>query len=250
LPPGIFLRKTSLTDYPEKISSVLFFSECNLRCPWCHNSGIFREDSESQNYEKSLAFEECLMHLVKRKNILDGVVLSGGEPCLTGMLPQYIKEIKKLNLKVKLDTNGMFPEILIELFKSEETRPDYIALDLKISPSRYRELLPPLLSQLPVNFYPENVLTQSALLIRESDIAHEYRSLILPGNYFTEDDIEELSTLTDDSPWYFRTFRGGNCLDPAWNDMELSHDEYFHKVEAFSVIVNKLGKTAYFPGSI
>ena len=147
----------------------------------------------------------------------NALVLSDGEPCLWDGLGGLVEEIKKLPLPVKIDTNGMFPAMLEELFSREETRPDYIALDLKLAPERYVELLPK--GGLPNN--PGEALIQSAALIRQSGISHEYRTLALPSlqgsaGHITEKDIEALAPLTDDAPWHFRPFRGGNCLDPAW----------------------------------
>jgi pyruvate formate lyase activating enzyme len=117
-----------------------------------------------------------------------------------------------MGLPVKLDTNGINPFALEKLFSRAETRPDYIALDLKLPPERYPALLPrgggP---------DPGAALKRSALLIRESGIAHEYRTLALPGGYLEAEELAALAPLADSSPWYFRSFMPGNCLDHAWN---------------------------------
>jgi len=196
-----------------------------------------------------VSMEECLAHLVKRCSVLGGVVLSGGEPCLYEELPHIIGEIKKFKssdenaaLSVKLDTNGMFPAMLEKLFSREETRPDYIALDLKLAPERYWELLP---QNAPVS---ENVfsfaaaLKQSAAMIRNSGIAHEYRTLALPGDFITENDIEALAPLADSAPWYFRPVRTGNCLDPAWDSLEESAAESEARVKALAEKATQQGK--------
>jgi pyruvate formate lyase activating enzyme len=117
-----------------------------------------------------------------------------------------------MGLPVKLDTNGMNPPALEKLFSRAETRPDYIALDLKLPPGRYAGLLPR-----GGGFDPGAALERSALLVRESGIAHEYRTLALPGACLEAEDLSALAPLADNSPWYFRTFVPGNCLDPAWN---------------------------------
>jgi len=207
----IQLRKTSFIDFPGRISSAFFFYGCNLRCPWCHNRQLIIGGDE-----KKTSMEAAFAHLHKRKQVLGGVVLSGGEPCLYNELPDIIGEIKKIGLPIKLDTNGLFPSLLEKLFSREESRPDYIALDLKIAPNRYKNLLP----QGAGAPDPASLLSQSALLIRQAGISHEYRSLALGGSYFSESDIGELAPLADDSPWYFRPYSGGNCLDPAWDEME------------------------------
>jgi pyruvate formate lyase activating enzyme len=236
----IQLRKTSLIDYPGLVSSVFFFYGCNLRCPWCQNRELII--GEEENF---LNLEAGLAHLKKRKAVLGGAVLSGGEPCLYGELPDLVNEIKKLRLKVKLDTNGMFPAMLEKLICSEESRPDYIALDLKIAPSRYAELLPaPLRSKnIPCENMPEQAIIQSAALIRESGIPHEYRSIALPGGFITEKDIEELAPLADMSQWYFRPFSSGSCLDPAWNNLEESLAKTNELLKSLSAKAKELGKS-------
>jgi pyruvate formate lyase activating enzyme len=247
----IQLRKTSFVDYPGRISSAFFFYGCNLRCPWCHNRQLIIGGDE-----KKISIEAALSHLHKRKQVLGGVVLSGGEPCLCNELPDIISKIKKIGLPVKLDTNGLFPSLLEKLFCREESRPDYIALDLKIAPSRYRNLLPQSAGAPAADFRsaqnrrygsldPASLLSQSALLIRQAGISHEYRSLALGGSYFSESDIEELAPLADGSPWYFRPYSGGNCLDPAWDEMEKPSAG---RVEELAKKARELGKAGIAKG--
>jgi pyruvate formate lyase activating enzyme len=121
----------------------------------------------------------------------------------------------------------MNPPALEALFETGDSRPDYLALDLKLAPERYGELLPagkdaPRLSGAPPPEKPEGgsrgaALRESAALIRSSGIPHEYRSLALPEGYFGLHDIRALCPLVDGSPWYFRAFAPGNCLDPSWD---------------------------------
>jgi pyruvate formate lyase activating enzyme len=203
----IVLRKTSLIDYPGKISAVLFFPGCNLRCPWCHNPSLVLG-----NIEDAVSFDEVLTFLEKRKHVLDAVVLSGGESTLCKDLPELVTAIKKLNLLVKLDTNGTQPNMLEQLFQNDETKPDYVALDIKLSPNRYIEL-----SNHQFKHDIEKSLEKSAALISQSNIEHEFRTLMLPNNYLCEHDIEEMAKLIDYSPWIFRPFIPGNCLDETWN---------------------------------
>jgi pyruvate formate lyase activating enzyme len=226
----IQLRKTSFVDYPGRISAVFFFYGCNLRCPWCHNRQLITGVEEDH-----ISVEEGLAHLHKRKQVLGGVVLSGGEPCLCPDLPDIIKKIKKTSLPVKLDTNGMFPSLLESLFSQEESRPDYIALDLKIAPERYRNLL----VEGEGTPDPASLLCQSTRLIREADISHEYRTLALPEGFTSEKDIEALAPLADNSPWYFRPFIGGNCLDSAWDALDSPATQ---EVEALAKKARELGK--------
>jgi pyruvate formate lyase activating enzyme len=207
----VALRKTSLVDYPGKVAAAIFFPGCNLRCPWCHNRDLVLGTAEGL-----VPLEEALGLVEKRKNILGAVVLSGGEPTLYPDLDELIGRIKKTGLLVKLDTNGMSPGVLEGLIKTERSRPDYIAMDLKLAPSRYAELLPPGDRAFAAGNAGE-ALKRSAALLRGSGIAHEFRSLALPGPFFGPADIEALRPLALSSPWSIRPFQRGNCLDPAWN---------------------------------
>ncbi|MDR1444351.1 MAG: anaerobic ribonucleoside-triphosphate reductase activating protein [Treponema sp.] len=212
------LRKTSLVDYPGGIASVLFLPGCNLRCPWCQNRELVLQSVP----EAFIPLEEALALIRKRRNLLDGVVVSGGEPSIYPALGDLIAELHGTGLPVKLDTNGMNPRVLKKICGEKNSRPDYIALDLKLAPGRYRELLPsagPEEKTGPASFDPAAALTESAALVRASGIPHEYRSLALPGGYFGAGDVEALSPLADGGPWYFRPFSPGNCLDPAWNSL-------------------------------
>jgi pyruvate formate lyase activating enzyme len=221
-----FLRKTTLVDYPGKVASAFFFSGCGLRCPWCQNRELVLFSAGEAGNSNTVMLEDVLSHLKKRRSVLGGVVLSGGEPTGFAELPSLIETIRGLGLPVKLDTNGMNPRMLEKIFFSAQTRPDYLALDLKLPPERYTELLPrgnlPRASGGPAGglagaFNPGEALKQSALLIRESGVAHEYRTLALPGDYLRAEELDALAPLLDSGPWYFRTFAPGNCLDPVWD---------------------------------
>lgn len=283
----IGLRKTSLVDYPGRIAATLFLPGCNLRCPWCHNKelveshgfGEAQPDKELQsptgarppaqapeNDPALIPLSQALDIIQKRKNLLSGVAITGGEPTLRPELPHIIAAIHRLGLAAKLDTNGTLPLNLESLLQEVETRPDYVAMDLKLAPDRYHELLPgrrlSIVSrtlQMPSSDYPrasivshtisdedshasagEN-LRRSAELLRQYSIPHEFRTLALPVSYITAKDIEELAALVDESPWYFAGFRGGNCLDPQWDLLEEpGRDE----LEALVQVAKALGKHA------
>ena len=96
-------QKVSLVDYPGKVACTLFTGGCNLRCPYCHNSELLEGEMPSQD------MEEVMAYLDARKGILDGVVISGGEPCLQSDLVPFLARLKEKGLLVKLDTNGCFP---------------------------------------------------------------------------------------------------------------------------------------------
>ncbi|MDR0636073.1 MAG: anaerobic ribonucleoside-triphosphate reductase activating protein [Treponema sp.] len=210
----LVLRKTSLVDYPGKVAAALFFRGCNLRCPWCQN----RELALTSNTPNKafISPDQALRHIEKRRAVLGGVVLSGGEPTLYRGLPALITRIKALGLLVKLDTNGTTPYVLETLFSQRETTPDYIALDLKLAPARYTILGAK---------NPTAQLTESVALIHAAGVDHEFRSLALPYGFFTDNDIEALAPLVDDAPWFFRRFQPGNCLDPAWDEFPAAQEK-------------------------
>lgn len=227
------LQKTSLVDYPGTVAAVVFLPACNFRCPWCHNGSLV-EPSEAT--EDSLIPIETINGLLqKRQTVLEGVVITGGEPTLRQELPELIRLYKSLGYKVKLDTNGSKPDVLAALFTHEATRPDYIALDLKLAPHRYPEL-----------GGSEGALIKSIDLIQTSGIDHEYRTIALPQGHLTEKDIESLAHHIDErSPWFFSPFKPGNCLDPSWDFFPSPSTE---ALERLADVARSLGKTVYVRG--
>ena len=105
------IQKSTLLDFPGEIASTLFTLGCNLRCPYCHNPELV----ESINTSTLLSWDTIIKYLKKRKNVLGGVCITGGEPLLTPQIEDIIKEIHNLGLKVKIDTNGTLPETLKNL---------------------------------------------------------------------------------------------------------------------------------------
>ena len=124
------LQKTTLLDYPGQVACTVFLAGCNLRCPFCHNASLVLENPLPQMTES-----EFFAFLKKRRGILDGVCITGGEPTLRKELPEFIGKIRELGFRVKLDTNGTNPDMLERLLK--EGLLDYVAMDIKNSPERY-----------------------------------------------------------------------------------------------------------------
>ena len=208
----VYFRKTSLVDYPEKVAAAIFFPFCNLRCPWCHNGSLI----DGADSDELISLEAALAHIKKRASVLDGVVLSGGEPAFFPGLLALIAELKAMQLAVKLDTNGTRPDVLSALLAAAAL-PDYIAMDLKLAPERYASLLP---RQEKHTGLAEQITESAAMLCKAHKtgrITVEFRSLVLPEDKFTEADALAIAAITDPAPWYIRAFRPGNCLDPAWN---------------------------------
>lgn len=125
------LQKTTLLDYPGHVAATVFLGGCNMRCPFCHNMDIVDCREDEGEYSR----EEVQNFLASRKKILDGVCITGGEPTLYKDLPDFIREIKDLGLKVKLDTNGTNPEMVKNL--ANDGLIDYVAMDIKSSLKEY-----------------------------------------------------------------------------------------------------------------
>ena len=124
------LQKMTLLDFPGRVACTLFLQGCNYRCPFCHNAELLEGKGESL-----MSREELLSFLSKRVGLLDGVCISGGEPTLCPDLKALMADIKALGFAVKLDTNGSRPQVLKDLVEAGLV--DYVAMDIKNSPSRY-----------------------------------------------------------------------------------------------------------------
>lgn len=173
--------KTTLLDYPEHVASILFLEGCNFRCGYCQNYDLV-EHTSSPNIDL-----ECILdYLQKRKNVLDGVVISGGEPCMHEDLPDLIKRIKSLGYDIKLDTNGSFPDMLECLINDNLV--DYTAMDIKGDTSNYSKYI-----NKPI--VVEKVL-RSIDLIKSSNLQYEFR-LTVPANYFNASTIVNIGNMLE-----------------------------------------------------
>ena len=129
------LQKLTLVDYPEKLACTVFLAGCNFRCPWCYNPELVLPEKIKDNSQ--ITKKDFFDFLKYRINLLDGVVICGGEPTLNDDLPTFCKEIKKMGYLVKLDTNGSNSEMISNLV--DEKLIDYIAMDIKAPKEKYKE---------------------------------------------------------------------------------------------------------------
>ncbi len=124
------LQKMTMLDYPEHVACTVFLGGCDLCCPFCHNFELADGSAPAVMDDR-----ELLAFLKKRQGLLDGVAVTGGEPCLRRDLPALLRQIKELGFLVKLDTNGFHPELLKTILA--EKLADYVAVDIKNSPAKY-----------------------------------------------------------------------------------------------------------------
>ena len=169
------LQKVSLIDYPNKIASVLFTPGCNLRCGFCHNWRIAVEPKPPFLQEAV-----ALRILESRKKYVDAVVVTGGEPCMHKELPKFLAKLKKRGFQVKLDTNGFYPEVLEECLAYV----DYVALDVKTSPEKYKLLGATNTSE----------LLRSVEMLKMGKVPYEFRTTVVP-EIVTAEDITRICEL-------------------------------------------------------
>ena len=166
------IQKNSFVDYPGKIAAVIFTVGCNMNCFFCHNKRLLRVFPP----EEMLSEEEVLAFLAKRTDMLDGVVISGGEPLLQKDIGEFIQKVKALGYPVKLDTNGSWPERLAQVIDLV----DFVAMDIKAPFERYPEFsgLPDVTGK----------VRESMRIIVESGKDYQFRTTMAPG--LTEADAE------------------------------------------------------------
>lgn len=166
------VQKTTLLDFPGHIACTVFLGGCNFNCPFCYNSSLI--DCESNNF---ISEDDFFNFLNKRKGILDGVAITGGEPLLQKDISGFIKKIKDLGFKVKLDTNGFFPETLQSLI--EENLIDYVAMDIKNTFEKY-----PMTTNSKIDI---NKIKKSINILLNCNIDYEFRTTIVKEFHTIED---------------------------------------------------------------
>ncbi len=205
------LQKVSLIDYPRKVSSVIFTLGCNFRCGYCHNPQLVLPALFNNPISEEIVFS----HLVKRKNKIEGVVISGGEPTIHNDLPDFIRKIKTFGFPVKLDTNGTNPQMLKILFA--EKLVDYIAMDVKATFDKYDEVC-----GVKVN---KDAIYKSIDLIKNSDIEKQFRITLIKGIH-TPDDLIEINKLINDKiTIQFFNYTGKHVSPSFTSDRILNDDE-------------------------
>lgn len=192
------VQKVTLLDYPGKVACEIFTQGCNFECPFCQNSSLIPITNTGEFSE-----EEIFEYLNLRKNILDGVVITGGEPTVQKDLKSFIKKIKDLGLLVKLDTNGGNPKVLQELI--DEDLVDYVAMDIKNIFNKYN-----ITAGKKINL--DNI-KKSIEILKASKIDYEFRTTIIKEMH-SLDDIVSICKLVGDAKYYLQNFEDSeNVID-------------------------------------
>ena len=186
------LQKMTLLDFPSHVACTVFLGGCNFRCPFCHNAGLVLRPLDAPDVPK----EEFFSFLKKRQGVLDGVAVTGGEPTLDPDLAPFLRRIKEMGYAVKLDTNGSRPRVLAELLADGLV--DYVAMDVKSSPSRYAEA---------AGIDAWESVRESLEVLRESGVPYELRTT-LTRELHDRETLEEMGRAIAGAPvLYLQTYR-------------------------------------------
>lgn len=199
------LQKLTLLDYPGQMACIIFTAGCNLRCPFCHNASLVVRPADNPPTE-----EEFFAYLEKRQGLLDGVVVSGGEPLLQPDCLNFLGNIKNLGYLIKLDTNGTFPTALGKVLQAGLV--DYVAMDIKNSPAKYSQSCG--LSENPA-LAPAELVNESLKLLRASKVPFELRTTLVKGLHDEQSITEMAHWISGPEPYYLQSYvDSGDVIAP------------------------------------
>lgn len=208
------LQKTTVLDYPEHLAAIIFTRGCNYRCPFCHNSELLQDDYPI------LLESDVLDYLENRRNILDGVTISGGEPTIQSDLEDFIRKLKSLGYDVKLDTNGTNPQLIKKLI--DEGLIDYIAMDIKSDFNNYEKITG-------VSKVNIDKIKESIEIIKNSPIKKEFRTTIVK-EFHDPNVIKNICALIGNSNYYLQNFEdSGRVLRSGLHGFTKKELEDFEK---------------------
>ncbi len=207
------LEKSTLIDYPGRPACTVFLIGCNFRCPFCYSSELVL--LEKIKKQPRISEKEFFDFLKKRKELLDGVVICGGEPTIHKDLPEFIKKIKKLGYPVKLDTNGSNPEMLEELIDKKLI--DYVAMDIKAPKKKYGKIVGLL------DCWNNGMLRKiekSIEILKVGKVDYEFRSTIVPSTHTKEDIIEIARWIKGAKKYFLQNFRAEKTINPKFEKIK------------------------------
>lgn len=204
----ISINTLTLLDFPKKTACIIFTPGCNFRCGFCYNEDFVLPE-KLEKYKDNMIPEEAFFNFLDtRKGLLDGVVISGGEPTLMPDLIPFIKKIRKKGFLVKLDTNGTNPKILEKII--QEKLVEYIAMDIKTAPENYAEV-----TGVPVNI---SKIEKSRDMIMQSEIDYEFRTTVIKEIH-TKEVLKQMATFIKGAKKFcLQNFEKKHVLDPKFLD--------------------------------
>ena len=195
------LQKLTLLDFPGKMAATVFTGGCNFRCPFCHNASLVLGDRVRES--ESIDEKEFFAFLEKRKNILEGICVSGGEPTLMPDLLSFLERIKSLGYLVKLDTNGTAPEVIREGVRSGLI--DYVAMDIKSSREGYGRAVG-------IDGYDTSLVEESAALLMKGSVDFEFRTTLVRELHTEKEIIGIGEWIRGGERYFLQTFKDSGDL--------------------------------------
>jgi pyruvate formate lyase activating enzyme len=210
------LQKMTLLDFPGHVACTVFLGGCDFRCPFCHNFELIDGTAEPIMDES-----ELFSFLESRKGLIDGVAITGGEPCLHKDLPEFIRKIREIGYPVKLDTNGYHPEMLKSII--DEGLVEYVAMDIKNSEEKYEITCG-------IDLIDMDKIKESISVLINSGVEYEFRTTVIK-EFHDEDDFIKICEMIKGAKRYFLqrfTDRDsvpyGNLTAPSFDEMKLFAD--------------------------
>ena len=210
------LEKLSLVDYEGMMCATVFTGGCNFNCPFCHNAGLIRKEVEM------LDEKDVLNYLGERRKLLDAVTVSGGEPTLEEGLIPFIRQLKGMGYKVKLDTNGTRPEVLRQLI--EENLLDYVAMDIK---NNFDDYMP--ITAVKINW--SNKVKESLEILSKSNIKYELRTTLVKEYHKKTNILQLAEDLKGQKLLYLQKFvDSGGCNQSGLNEIDKAEANDFKQI--------------------
>lgn len=201
------IQQFTTLDYPGRIACILFTAGCNFRCGYCHNPEFVLPEYIEKIKDSFIPEETVFRFLEERQGLLDGVVVSGGEPTVMGDLTEFLEQIQEREFLVKLDTNGSRPDVLRRLFAAKAV--DYIAMDVKTAVPEYKKLVK--------RHAVGAEIVRSMNCIRGSGIPFEFRTTLI-REIHSSDVLQKMSQLFQKTDIIFlQPFRPTHTLDPVFS---------------------------------
>ena len=225
------LEKMSLVDYDGKVAATLFTGGCNFKCPFCHNSPLVLSFRELPTIPE----EEILKYLDKRKGILDGVCISGGEPTLQKDLPNFLEKVKNLGYSVKLDTNGTNPELVKSLVDNGLC--DYFAMDIKNDRENYAAIIG-------FDNYDTAKVEKTVEYFLNGNAAYEFRTTLV-SEFHKEENIKNIGIwLKGANKYFLQKFKdGGSCIQSNLSPVE--NEKVIHYLEILKNYITEVKLRGY-----
>ena len=217
-------QKLTLLDYPGRVACTVFTGGCNFRCPFCHNAPLVLPERLSED----ITADEVLAFLKKRKGVLDGVAVTGGEPLLHPELDGFLSEIRELGFKIKLDTNGSSPEHLVRLIEAGLV--DRVAMDIKNSPELYGKTIG-------IPNYDLAKVEASRDYLLSGTLDYEFRTTVVKGLHTRESLIDAAKWIAGAKEYYLQQFKDSGSLIEGSGLSAFDEKEMYALAEAVAVYV-------------